>query len=72
MFRSWEKFKAWRRGEIMIKGAGRGRCFKKKKDIYNPTTQSNDWIKLAKAKSLAKLVGIKVIRANGDVEVING
>jgi hypothetical protein len=65
--RLWERVKAWRRKEHMIKGVNRGRCFiKKDSDSTAPTGEA----KQATAKAEAKLVEIKVIRADGTEEVI--
>lgn len=61
--RIWEQFKAWRRKEVMTKGISKGRCFTKKEDIAGANT--------ATAKAKAKLVSIKVIRADGTEEEIN-
>lgn len=62
--RLWERFKAWRRGEVMLPGVSRGRCFinkdPEKKDLIGPMRTT--------VKSSAKLIGIRVIRTNGDIE----
>lgn len=64
--RLWEKFKAWRRGERMVPGVNRGRCFVKKNGEDTPA----GGVKNTKAKAKAELVGIKIIRADGTKEVI--
>jgi hypothetical protein len=51
----------------MTKGASRGRCFQKKADISKP---AGDNIKRAKVTPKVKLVGIRVIRADGTIEEI--
>jgi len=71
--RIWEKFKAWRRGEVMRPGVSRGRCFVKKEDLNKPTipgVPAPDSVKRVSAKPIVKLVGLRVIRANGDIEDI--
>lgn len=60
--RLWEKFKGWRRGEKMIPGVNRGRCFIKE--------DKESGIIQCKAQPKVSLVGIKVIRANGEIEEI--
>ena len=60
----WEDFKAWQRGEKRIKGAVRGRCFEPK-----DSTPSNG-AHTAKSTATPRLVGIKVIRKDGTIEVI--
>lgn len=69
--RLWEIFKAWRRGEVMSKTISRGRCFSKK---GTPTLEVLDKPSLGKVsikpKATMKLVGIKVIRADGTEEDI--
>jgi hypothetical protein len=62
--RLWERVKAWRRKEHMVKGVNRGRCFVKK------DSESTGGAKQATAKAESKLVEIKVIRADGTEEVI--
>jgi hypothetical protein len=64
--RLWERVKAWRRKEHMIKGVNRGRCFVKKEVDSAPTGGAQQ----VAAKAEAKLVKIKVIRADGTEEVI--
>lgn len=61
--RLWEKFKAWRRGETMSKGVNRGRVFTRKQV---DTADSSAIV--VKAKPAAKLVKIRVIRADGTIE----
>lgn len=61
-----EKFKAWRRGERMIPGASRGRCFEKRDGSDNSLTGP---IKVNATPKL-ELVGIRVIRKDGSVEEI--
>jgi len=64
--RLWEKFKAWRRNETMLPDVNRGRCFVSNRPEKRALTGP---IKVA-AKSSAELVGIRIIRANGDIEEI--
>lgn len=62
----WERFKAWRRGERMIKGVSRGRCFEKKElDIPEPPTGG---VRVCKLKPTISLIGITITRKDGTVE----
>lgn len=71
IFKRWfEQFKAWRRGEVMIKGASRGRCFQKKDESDSPKPKPNDGVKRVKLTPKLKLVSMKVTRADGTVEII--
>lgn len=63
-FRLWEKFKAWRRNEVLLDGVSRGRCFVKKAELATNNAKQST------GKATAKLVGIKVIRKDGTEEVI--
>lgn len=60
--RIWERFKGWRRGEIMLPGVNRGRCFQRKELDSQPGNN----IKIT-AKPVITLK-IKVTRANGSIE----
>ena len=57
----WEIYKAWRRKEKKLKGVHHGRCFVKK------NTSTGGSHKVA-ATAVAKLVKVKITRADGSVE----
>lgn len=56
--RLWERFKAWRRGERMLKGVNRGRCFEKKESGGGFSAKAQPKIE----------VTAKIIRADGTEE----
>lgn len=64
----WERYKAWRRGERMLAGVTKGRCFVKKDNtsISKPGSPSVD----ITVEPTLELVGIRVTRADGTVEEI--
>ena len=59
----WERCKAWYRGETVVAGATRGRCYQKKSE--SPKGGSK-----AQAKPTVKLVGVTITRADGSTEEI--
>jgi hypothetical protein len=64
--RLWERFKAWKRKEVMLTGVSRGRCFVKKE----LSTKAPSGAIAISASPKIELVGMKVIRADGSIEEI--
>lgn len=62
-----EKYKAWRRGDVRVSAASRGRIYERK----NPIQPADDGVKRADAKGILKLTKVRVIRADGSIEEIN-
>lgn len=60
--RIWQDIKAWYRGEKKVQGASRGRCYVKGEEPSKPPE--------ARATASIKLTGIKITRADGNVEEI--
>lgn len=64
IMRLWENFKAWRRGEKRVKGATRGRMYRRPEDT-EPSASTK-----MKSKATLKVSKITVIRADGSTEEI--
>lgn len=70
--RAVEKFKAWHRGEVMTKGASRGRCFQKKAtDDNNSEVLDSNKPMHTKAQAKVSILSMRVVRKDGSTEEIN-
>lgn len=68
----WEKFKAWRRDEVLVSTASKGRLFMRKGELSSSQLEPTDGAKRATGKATLQLVQVKVIRADGTEEIKNG
>jgi len=68
MVRIWERYKAWLRGERMIPGVNRGRCFEK---INGSETSEVGSPMKTKATPKLETLKIRVIRKDGSIEEID-